>query len=140
MFSPPDRHVHPISGQDAPGSPWCRSIERAEPRGSKAQVEPLASGAVPPFENVHLYNALAAALGIRPSPNDGDPEVAHRLLASHPGGPRSASKGERDYDRRAAPKSTSRQPRVNAKGEPPASGLRCKPSKKTSRRLGSSSA
>ncbi len=33
---------------------------------------------VPPFENVHLYNALAAALGIRPSPNDGDPELDQR--------------------------------------------------------------
>ena len=36
---------------------------------------------VAPFENVHLYNAFAAALGLRPAPNDGDPEVARGLLA-----------------------------------------------------------
>jgi predicted AlkP superfamily pyrophosphatase or phosphodiesterase len=35
---------------------------------------------VPPFENVHIYNALAAALDIPPAPNDGDPAVAGRLL------------------------------------------------------------
>ncbi len=33
------------------------------------------------FENVHVYNALAAAIGVTPAPNDGDPEVAERLLA-----------------------------------------------------------
>jgi predicted AlkP superfamily pyrophosphatase or phosphodiesterase len=37
-------------------------------------------GAVPAFENVHVYNALAMALGIRPSPSDGDPTVARRVL------------------------------------------------------------
>lgn len=39
------------------------------------------SGAtVPPFENVHIYNALAAALGVTPANNDGNLEVARSLL------------------------------------------------------------
>jgi predicted AlkP superfamily pyrophosphatase or phosphodiesterase len=37
---------------------------------------------VPAFENVHLYNALAAALAVQPAPNDGDPAVARTLLAA----------------------------------------------------------
>lgn len=39
---------------------------------------------VPPFENIHLYNALAAALHIAPAHNDGDPRVAAKLLATPP--------------------------------------------------------
>jgi len=35
---------------------------------------------VPPFENVHVYDALAAALGVTPAANDGDPKVARSLL------------------------------------------------------------
>ena len=35
---------------------------------------------VPAFENVHIYNALAAALGVAPARNDGDPAVARSLL------------------------------------------------------------
>ena len=35
---------------------------------------------VPAMENVHVYNALAMALGVRPAPNDGDMELARRLL------------------------------------------------------------
>jgi predicted AlkP superfamily pyrophosphatase or phosphodiesterase len=35
---------------------------------------------VPPFENVHLYDALAEVLGVTPSPNDGDAKVARSLL------------------------------------------------------------
>jgi predicted AlkP superfamily pyrophosphatase or phosphodiesterase len=35
---------------------------------------------VAPFENVHVYNVMCRALGIEPSPNDGDPEVARSLL------------------------------------------------------------
>jgi predicted AlkP superfamily pyrophosphatase or phosphodiesterase len=35
---------------------------------------------VPPFENVHVYNALAAALGVTPAKNDGDPAIAQKLL------------------------------------------------------------
>jgi predicted AlkP superfamily pyrophosphatase or phosphodiesterase len=39
------------------------------------------SGAtVPPFENVHIYAALAKVLGIKPAANDGDPKVAQSLL------------------------------------------------------------
>jgi hypothetical protein len=36
---------------------------------------------VPPLENVHLYNAFAAALKVPPARNDGDPAVARTLLA-----------------------------------------------------------
>jgi predicted AlkP superfamily pyrophosphatase or phosphodiesterase len=35
---------------------------------------------VPAFENVHIYNAMAMVLGLTPSPNDGDPQIARRLL------------------------------------------------------------
>ena len=35
---------------------------------------------VPPFENVHIYNALSQVLGVTPAPNDGDPAVAQSLL------------------------------------------------------------
>ena len=35
---------------------------------------------VPAMENVHVYNALATALGVKPAPNDGDMAVARRLL------------------------------------------------------------
>jgi predicted AlkP superfamily pyrophosphatase or phosphodiesterase len=36
--------------------------------------------AVPAFENVHIYNALAQVLGLTPAPNDGSPAVARSLL------------------------------------------------------------
>ena len=39
-----------------------------------------AGAVVPPFENVHVYNALALALGVTPPQNDGDPAIARRLL------------------------------------------------------------
>jgi hypothetical protein len=35
---------------------------------------------IPAFENVHIYNGLARALGVTPAPNDGDPAVAQRFL------------------------------------------------------------
>ncbi len=35
---------------------------------------------VPAFQNIHIYNAMAAILGVTPSPNDGDPAVARSLL------------------------------------------------------------
>jgi len=35
---------------------------------------------VPPFENVHIYNAFAAALDLRPAKNDGDVLVANQLV------------------------------------------------------------
>lgn len=35
---------------------------------------------VRPFESVHIYNALAAALRVAPAANDGDPAVARLLL------------------------------------------------------------
>jgi predicted AlkP superfamily pyrophosphatase or phosphodiesterase len=39
------------------------------------------SGVVlPPFENVHIYDALAVALGVMPAKNDGDPAVARSML------------------------------------------------------------
>jgi len=34
---------------------------------------------VAPFENVHIYDALASALGVQPAPNDGDPAIARQL-------------------------------------------------------------
>jgi predicted AlkP superfamily pyrophosphatase or phosphodiesterase len=35
---------------------------------------------LPPLENVHLYGALVAALGLTPAANDGDPKLARSLL------------------------------------------------------------
>ncbi len=35
---------------------------------------------VPPFENVSVYNVLAAVLGVEPAPNDGDPALVRSLL------------------------------------------------------------
>jgi predicted AlkP superfamily pyrophosphatase or phosphodiesterase len=35
---------------------------------------------VPPFENIHIYNALAAALDVRPAKNDGDVLMANKLV------------------------------------------------------------
>ena len=35
---------------------------------------------VPPFENIHIYGALAKVLGLTPARNDGDPRVAESLL------------------------------------------------------------
>ena len=35
---------------------------------------------LPAFENVHVYNGLAAALGVVPAPNDGDPSIAALML------------------------------------------------------------
>ena len=35
---------------------------------------------VPPFENVHVYDALTKILGVTPATNDGDPQVAQSLL------------------------------------------------------------
>jgi len=37
---------------------------------------------VPPFENVHIYNALCYILGVTPAANDGDPLMARQLLAN----------------------------------------------------------
>lgn len=37
----------------------------------------------PAFENVHIYNFLCALLGLKPSPNDGDPSVTEPLLRAH---------------------------------------------------------
>jgi predicted AlkP superfamily pyrophosphatase or phosphodiesterase len=36
--------------------------------------------ALPAFENVHVYDALAQVLGVRPARNDGDPAVARSML------------------------------------------------------------
>ena len=39
------------------------------------------SGVVlPPFQNIHIYDALAEALGVEPAKNDGDPAVARTML------------------------------------------------------------
>jgi predicted AlkP superfamily pyrophosphatase or phosphodiesterase len=37
-------------------------------------------GTVPAFENVSVYDVLAAILGVTPSANDGDPAIARQLL------------------------------------------------------------
>ena len=39
-----------------------------------------AGATVPPFENVHIYNALVKILGVTPATNDGDPQIALSLL------------------------------------------------------------
>jgi predicted AlkP superfamily pyrophosphatase or phosphodiesterase len=39
---------------------------------------------VPEFENVHVYNVLAAVLGVTPAPNDGDLVIARALLEPVP--------------------------------------------------------
>ena len=36
---------------------------------------------LPPFDNIHVYELLAAALGLEPAPNDGDPAVLAPALA-----------------------------------------------------------
>ena len=36
---------------------------------------------IPDVENIHLYNLLCAALGIKPAPNDGDDRLARAALA-----------------------------------------------------------
>ena len=39
------------------------------------------SGVVlPPFQNIHIYDALAEALGVAPAKNDGDPAIARTML------------------------------------------------------------
>jgi hypothetical protein len=35
---------------------------------------------VPAFENVHVYDALASALGVTPEANDGDRTIANRVM------------------------------------------------------------
>ena len=35
---------------------------------------------LPPLENIHIYDALAGALGITPARNDGDPATAREIL------------------------------------------------------------
>ena len=36
---------------------------------------------VPAFENIHIYELMCRALGLKPAPNDGDPSLADRFLA-----------------------------------------------------------
>jgi hypothetical protein len=35
---------------------------------------------LPPFQNIHIYDALAEALGVAPAKNDGDPAIARTML------------------------------------------------------------
>lgn len=44
-------------------------------------------GVVPAFENVDVYHTLAMAIGVAPSPNDGNPAVARNLLRPAAAGP-----------------------------------------------------
>ena len=66
----------PNGGQHGydPQLPSMRGIFVAAGPAFKQGIE------VPAFENVHVYNALAFALGLRPTRNDGDPAVARQLL------------------------------------------------------------
>ena len=62
---------------------WLRSDERQSACGASSWRSGPAfrSGAtVPPFENVHIYDALSEVLGVTPAANDGDPKVARSLL------------------------------------------------------------
>ncbi|HVS04339.1 MAG TPA: ectonucleotide pyrophosphatase/phosphodiesterase [Thermoanaerobaculia bacterium] len=42
----------------------------------------VAGAVVPPFESVHVYELMAAILGLEPAPNDGDLGVVRQLLSS----------------------------------------------------------
>lgn len=63
-----------VHGYDPLHAPTMRGLFVAAGPAFKAGV------VVPAFENVHLYNALAQILGVRPAPNDGDPALARALL------------------------------------------------------------
>lgn len=72
---------------------FARSIRRVggshgyDPRVLTMQALFVAAGpafrqnsVVPAFENVHVYHVMCRVLGITPSTNDGDPEIARSLL------------------------------------------------------------
>jgi predicted AlkP superfamily pyrophosphatase or phosphodiesterase len=70
------------------GAPLDRGNHGFDPRLRSMHGVFIAAGpafrrgvVVPAFENVHVYNALAAALGVTPASNDGDPAIAQNLLA-----------------------------------------------------------
>ena len=63
-----------VHGYDPLHAPTMRGLFVAAGPAFKAGV------AVPAFENVHLYNALALILGVTPARNDGDPKLARALL------------------------------------------------------------
>jgi len=70
------QHVKPLRGAHGydPGVAAMRGIFIAAGPAFRT------GATVPAFENVHVYNALAAALAVRPAPNDGDAAVARTLL------------------------------------------------------------
>jgi predicted AlkP superfamily pyrophosphatase or phosphodiesterase len=63
-----------VHGYDAATAPSMRGIFVAAGPAFKVGAR------LEPFENVHIYNALATALGVTPARNDGDPAVARTLL------------------------------------------------------------
>jgi predicted AlkP superfamily pyrophosphatase or phosphodiesterase len=63
-----------VHGYDAAEAISMRGIFVASGPAFKSGVT------VEPFENVHIYNALSALLGVKPAANDGDPQVARLLL------------------------------------------------------------
>jgi predicted AlkP superfamily pyrophosphatase or phosphodiesterase len=63
-----------VHGYDAAPAPSMRGIFVAAGPAFKVGAR------LEPFENVHIYNALATALGVTPARNDGDPAVARTLL------------------------------------------------------------
>lgn len=70
------RRVRPVGGQHGydPAAMSMRGVFVAAGPAFRRGVT------VPAFENVHVYNALAQALGVTPARNDGDPAIARALL------------------------------------------------------------
>jgi predicted AlkP superfamily pyrophosphatase or phosphodiesterase len=69
------RGVIGVHGYDPMEAPTMRGLFVASGPAFKSGGVTVA-----PFENVHLYQALSAALGVKPAPNDGDLTVAHSVL------------------------------------------------------------
>jgi predicted AlkP superfamily pyrophosphatase or phosphodiesterase len=61
-------------GYDPSTAMWMRGIFVAAGPAFKTGV------VLPPFENIHIYDALTRALGVKPAINDGDPAIARTML------------------------------------------------------------
>lgn len=70
----PPRGPTGVHGYDPSSAMTMRGIFVASGPAFKSGVT------VPPFENIHIYGALARVLGLTPAANDGDPRVAESLL------------------------------------------------------------
>jgi predicted AlkP superfamily pyrophosphatase or phosphodiesterase len=72
-----------VKGEHGPiGVHGYDAIEAQTMRGIFIATGPAfkVGATVPPFENVHIYDALAKILGVTPAKNDGDPQIAQTLL------------------------------------------------------------